>query len=442
MELPPLSIKLVIESPLEKSYRNLPDFVQESYFYRAQEIGIEPIELYHYEHPELDSSHPPELLYFQNLDNCTGNAQSMNNMPFSEGADEMLRRQKLRINGQEKWVTFGSTQELVDLVQREFIPQEEEKPSPVLVSSYMMNWFETYKKPRIDQNTAAGELSLIKKHILPVIGNKKLNEVCVADVQQAVSSLNSASMAKKVKSVINQCFAAAISDELYTHPNPASDKRIVMPTKATKRNALEKDDLATLMDALPSLDPEHARLLSILIMTGCRRSEALAVHWEDIDWEKKSIHLQRVVRFRNNQPELSSKMKTKSANRIVSLWDPLIPYLGTPQESGLIIHDRGKPLTERQYTLRWKAIQKALKSAGLKDSFTAHQLRHTYATVAANSGAIPLKVLQGLMGHANFQTTMNTYAALDSDQMLAGSSKISDQYAQIAEKSCRKSCRV
>jgi len=314
------------------------------------------------------------------------------------------------------------------------------KTSPVLVSTYMMNWFETYKKPRLDQNTAGGELSLIRKHILPEIGDKAINDVGVADVQRAVSKPKSASMAKKVKSVINQCFAAAIADELYTHPNPAADKRIVMPTKVTKRNPLEKDDLATVIETLPVLSPEHAQLLSILIMTGCRRSEALAVHWEDIDWEKKSIHLQHVIRFRNNQPELSTKMKTKSANRTVSLWDSLIPYLGEPQESGLIINDGGKPLTERQYTLRWKAIQKALKAAGLKETFTAHQLRHTYATIAANSGEVPPKVLQGLLGHANFQTTMNTYAALDADQMLSGSSKISDQYAQIAEKSCRENC--
>jgi len=71
-----------------------------------------------------------------------------------------------------------------------------------------------------------------------------------------------------------------------------------------------------------------------------------------------------------------------------------------------------------------------------RDAFdrTAHQLRHTFATVAANSGQIPLKVLQGIMGHANFQTTMNTYASTDTEQMLVGSGKISDQYTQIAEK--------
>ena len=436
----PYSKNQNISSELQ-SFRRLPAYVRADIINHANSMGVDYISLYQTEQRRiLDIPIPSALSFPQNLDNCTDDAQNADHMPFMEGADEMLKRQKIKINGQEKWIKFGSTQELIDLVQKELQAVEQQKSSPTLVSEYMLNWFETYKRPALDQGTAAGQISLIKKHILPVIGNKQLNDVCVADVQKIVSGLQSASMAKKAKSAVNQCFAAAIADELYKHPNPAADKRIVMPTKATKRTPLEKDDLAILMDAFPTLEPEHARLLAILVMTGCRRSEALAVHWEDINWEKKSIHLQHALRFRNNQPEISDKMKTKSANRTVALWDSLIPYLGEPQNSGLIIHSNGKPLTERQYNIRWKAIQSKLAEAGLKERFTAHQLRHTFATVAANSGSIPVKVLQGLMGHANFQTTMNTYASLDTDQMLTSSSIISDKYTQLSEKSCSKNC--
>ena len=428
-------------SPELQNFRRLPAYVRSDIINRANSMGIDYITLYQAEQQRmLDRNTSPALSFSQNLDNCTENAQNADLMPFTEGADEMQKRQKITINGQDKWIKFGSTQELVDIVQKMLVDTESEKKSPTLVSEYLLNWFETYKRPKLDPNTAAGQISLINKHILPVIGEKQLNDVCVADIQNIVSNLKSASMAKKAKSTINQCFAAAIADELYMHPNPTEDKRIVMPTKVTKRNPLEKDDLAVLMTSFPILDPEHAKLMAILVMTGCRRSEALAVHWEDIDWQKKSIHLQRVVRFRNNRPEISTKMKTKSANRTVPLWDSLIPYLGEPQQSGLIIHCNGEPLSERQFNNRWDAIQKSLKKAGLKEHFTPHQLRHTYATVAANSGDIPIKVLQGLMGHANFQTTMNTYASFDTDKMLTTRSIISDKYAEISGKSCSKNC--
>jgi len=259
-------------------------------------------------------------------------------------------------------------------------------------------------------------------------------------VQAILSNLKSASMAKKTRSIIRQCFDAAIADELYKHPNPTEDKRIVMSDKVEKRKPLTKDEMSIVMNSLSELDPEQAKLLVLLIMTACRRSEALGVHWEDIDWEKNTIHLQHAVRFRGNQPELSTKMKTDAANRTVSLWPSLIPYLGTPQSNGLIIHSGGKPISETQYKHRWKAIQKKLKAAGLEKPFTAHQLRHTFATIAANSGEIPLKVLQGILGHSNFQTTMNTYASFDADQMITKSSIISEKYVQLANKSCSEKC--
>lgn len=98
----------------------------------------------------------------------------------------------------------------------------------------------------------------------------------------------------------------------------------------------------------------------MLIMTGARRGEVLGARWEDIDWNDNTIHLQRVVRFLNNRPVVSDKMKTKSANRVVSLWDELIPYLGERKESGYIINCNGEPLSETMYRNRWEAISKRL----------------------------------------------------------------------------------
>ena len=75
-----------------------------------------------------------------------------------------------------------------------------------------------------------------------------------------------------------------------------------------------------------------------------------------------------------------------------------------------------------------------LKQLGFDETFTAHQLRHTYATIAANSGVILIKVLQGMMSHANFQTTMNTYAHTDADKICQCSREFGQTYAKLAEK--------
>lgn len=373
-----------------------------------------------------------------NLDNRI--QQSEDTIPLLEGAEKMNHRQKLTINGNTQWRSFGSLQELVNMVAE--VVKAEYAPTPnasnISVKDYMLDWYHTYKEPQLDKGTAVNYECMMKKHILPAIGHKSISEITVSDVQGIMYKLQSASRAKQVKSIINLVIEAAIADELYHHPNPCKDKRIVMPTARKKREGLCNDDLSKLIAFLPSLPEEHARILVMLIMTGCRRGEALGARWEDIDWDHKTIHLQRVVRFRSNRPEVSEKMKTAAANRTVSLWDEFIPYLGEKKESGFIINCDGEPLTERMYRNRWDAIMKQLKEAGLNERFTAHQLRHTYATVAANSGQVPPKVLQGMLGHANFQTTMNIYAGLDAEKVRESSQNLGGQYTQIKAKSCRK----
>lgn len=334
-------------------------------------------------------------------------------------------------------MSFKSTQDLVNRAIEIYL--NEQQKDAMLFGTYLEQWFERYKRPMLEKNTANNYCCMIKNHILPVIGQKPLADIAVKDIQQIVSSLQSASMAKQVKSIINLVIDAAIADELYVHPNPTQDKRIRMPDGKVKRAALSSAKLADLMACIPNLSPECAQLLSILLMTGCRRSEALGARWEAIDWETNTIHLQRVVRFRNNVPEVSSKMKTASANRSVSLWQNLLPYLGEPQDSGFIVCSGEEPLTERQYRIRWGRLMRELKKLGFDETFTAHQLRHTYATVAANSGSIPIKVLQGMMGHANFQTTMNTYAHIDEEKIRQSSLELGEKYAEMARKVADKS---
>ena len=370
-----------------------------------------------------------------NLDNNTQQTEWM--MPSGEESDDMLRRQKLTINNQTQWYTYNSAQELVNLVTAMTAAKFQPSKANITFGTYALDWYERYKKPQLGDGHNENYKSMLKVHILPAIGDKDIADITVRDVQDIMNTLKTASTGKQVKSIINMVMDAAIADELYHHPNPTKDKRIHMPTKKEPREPVPQEDLARIMNHLPNMLPEHTSLLAMLIMTGARRGEALGTRWEDIDWKEKTIHLQRVVRFKMNQPVVSDIMKTPAANRTIALWDELIPYLGAPQESGYIVHKDGQPLSERSLRNRWNAMMKELVKIGVTP-FTAHQLRHSYATIAANSGDIASKVLQGMLGHTNFATTMNIYAGLDNEKIRQSSSGLSAAYAQICEKSCSK----
>ena len=67
----------------------------------------------------LDNYVSPIVSYRQNLDNCTENARCEDDMRLPKGADAMNKRQKLKINGKERWVSFCSTQDLVNIIENE-----------------------------------------------------------------------------------------------------------------------------------------------------------------------------------------------------------------------------------------------------------------------------------------------------------------------------------
>ena len=101
-------------------FYRLPRYLQSEYIRRAQERGVDPVALFEYEQQRmLDRKVNVPVCCERNLDNCMETAHNANHMPFVEGADEMHKRQKILINGMERWVSFGSTQELVDMIQRE-----------------------------------------------------------------------------------------------------------------------------------------------------------------------------------------------------------------------------------------------------------------------------------------------------------------------------------
>jgi len=65
---------------------------------------------------------------------------------------KMYRRQKIRINEKERWISFKSTQDLVDKALGLYAA--ECKSDSVLFGDYLLHWFESYKRPMHEYNTA------------------------------------------------------------------------------------------------------------------------------------------------------------------------------------------------------------------------------------------------------------------------------------------------
>ena len=141
------------------------------------------------------------------------------------------------------------------------------------------------------------------------------------------------------------------------------------------------------------------------LMTGMRKGEILALTWKDIDFDRNYIHVTKSVAHDGDRPIVKTP-KTEAGNRIVPLLLPLrnelIKHIGKPDE--YIISDDGKtPLTNRRFITLYDHYRKA---TGI--TATAHQLRHSFATIAFEADLDP-KSVQEILGHKQLSTTMDIY---------------------------------
>ena len=133
--------------------------------------------------------------------------------------------------------------------------------------------------------------------------------------------------------------------------------------------------------------PKLYLLVLIAITTGARRGELLGLRWNDIDFERQTAYVQT---SKNGQP------------RVLPLTNEVLAELNKfkSQEASLIFNSELKPDRPMCFTKQWK---KALVQAEIKD-FRYHDLRHSCASLLAQSGASLLEIAE-VLGHKQIQVT-------------------------------------
>ncbi len=345
------------------------------------------------------------------LENCITDMKRM-----SESEDDMPERIRQRIqfgtdaNGRPitHWVSGSTVQDLVNNALKLVLKQapEPENTNCPAFGPYAENWMTLYKVPKLRRQTLSTYRSLLDKHLLPFFGKKRLSEIDVATLQTFFNenSRLSKSSARQMKIILHQIFAMAMEDG-YMRMNPTESKRLALPTRVKKREALTDEQTKAVIRSLPKLDARDQLLVAIPLFTGMRRGEMLGLRWEHIDLEKKRIHVQQAVTFRGNQPVVGPP-KSEAGNRIIPLSQQLEDILRPlAKEQGFVIGSGEEPITEKMLKRSWERITKRIDLFGA----TLHVLRHTYITIAASSGA-DVKTVQSISGHSDIRMTLERYA--------------------------------
>lgn len=185
-------------------------------------------------------------------------------------------------------------------------------------------------------------------------------------------------------------------------PMVACVKPIHEPARAA---VLDPAQLTAYLQA--AADQPGYALLLLMATCGLRRSEALGLQWRDINLQDATMTICR-QRLRLHHGYQTAPLKSRAAHRVLPIPDRVLFVLQQLRADQRERAFCGWVCDTTPEALR-KSHRAALRAAGLPISVTLHGLRHSMATIAAAHGT-PMRILQGILGHAKYDLTANLYA--------------------------------
>lgn len=288
--------------------------------------------------------------------------------------------------------------------------------------SDMSEWFiENYAKNKLKEITAYNYEHQIKNHLLPEIGNIKLKDFTPAKITAFIKTLDcSAATCRKIYVVMQSVFARAV-EQGFLKETPCT-KAVILPKADTKKEIKPflTDEQAKALLKMLDEDTQFNRIIKVLLYTGMRSGECLALRWQDIDFKNKIIHIENTLTDVGGKRWLQPP-KTAKSNRFIALSDTLSELFLKQKQcidekikifGNEYIHPEmifttynGNYIDRSNLNTQFK---KAVKNTDFNFA-TLHSLRHCNATLLINNG-IDIKIVSELLGHSDISTTANIYA--------------------------------
>lgn len=319
------------------------------------------------------------------------------------------------------------------------------------LETLMFEYLMTFKKSAVSPRTFEGNIRNFKLHIAPLIGKMKVYEIDSYAIQKLVNTLidqgYSNDTIKKCKHLLNQFFEYSI-DNKWVLVNPTLKVKV-----KGKRNVYEEDNDEKYKAMPPeirdrfleALDKDESNFIKPLCITlmfaGLRIGEALALKWKNIDFNNKTIRVERAItqvpKF-DEQGNIKDRItvigdtKTTCSVRDIPVTDIVIETLKqwkdkqnerqqtnpdvtailTAPTSFLFANDDG---SYRTYSGTRKIFDRFKRRNGLnKFNIHFHELRHTFSNMLFEMNENP-KVIQQLLGHRDVKTTITVYNSVNSD---------------------------
>ncbi|MCP4142228.1 MAG: site-specific integrase [Chloroflexi bacterium] len=264
---------------------------------------------------------------------------------------------------------------------------------------------------------------IARDHILPGLGKRKLVDLDPDLIQTLYDKLLMAGIGVRTvrltHSVLRRCLNQAVKlGVIQSNPTTAAS-----PPKAEHKEMKFFDEAQAQLLIITAMAKEdrYTALYQLALTTGMRQGELLGLQWKDINWDRKTLHIQRQLARVPGGRLNFAQLKTRSSIRTISLGNTTILVLKEHRKNQLqesekvsarwqdndLIFPTSTGSPTNPSNLYYRSFKQLLKDAGLPQ-IRFHDLRHTAASLMLNHG-VPILIVSKRLGHAQPSITLDVY---------------------------------
>jgi integrase len=290
------------------------------------------------------------------------------------------------------------------------------------LADHLTGWLSN-EEPAMRRKTMMHYSQLIRDYVVPYIGQITLGNLRTWHLQELYTHLTSQGVGiptiRKVHKLLHSSLELAVETGTIGR-NPAS---YAHPPKEPFSEMKILDEIQVNRFLVSIIGHKWEALFHLAITTGMRRGELLGLKWDDMDWDKRTITVQRQLALPDEAGAEFISLKTKSGKRSVLLGEKSILVLRDHYERQqlrrqaarnewvdhclIFTNSKGWPICPGHLI---RVFQELLNAAGLP-KIRFHDLRHTAASLMLNNSISPIVVSQRL-GHSKASTTLDLYGHL------------------------------
>lgn len=327
----------------------------------------------------------------------------------------------------------------------------DKKLSDITLDEWFDEWFTRYKVPKIKETSINPMKTKYRSNYGRLIGHMKVSEIRNMDIQDVINTMQkegkATSSMRDALGRVRECLESAKNNRIIS-VNPCFDITVPWENTSKERRFLSQKEQTTYLQAV-----EHnwyKEMFYIMFLTGMRIGEVGGLKWEDVDFKHKCININRSLSCEYNEGVKTIRLTTPKTHNSYRK----IPFMGEAEEMFLsqkkkqdklkkelgkryrssgefadlvFVTSMGSPVLRYHAEKECKKVVKAINEAEAFESVREkrepvlfedvypHAIRHTFCSRCFELKMNP-KVVQALMGHQHYSTTIDIYThVMESD---------------------------